>query len=88
MRLRNFVNLCVVVGVALFILIPESQTVALFVWEGYIFGPPDEYTEADGTVVLTQYALNVSPLAYLPYICLAVGLVALVLYLVRRRAAR
>lgn len=64
MRLRNFVNLCVAVAVALFVLIPESHAVALFVWEGYIFGAPDEYTEADGTVVLTEYALNVSPLAW------------------------
>ena len=88
MRLRNLVNLCVVVAVALFVLIPESYAVAMFVWNGYIFGPPDEYTEADGTVVLTQYALNVSPLAYLPYVCLAVGLVVLVVYLVRRRAAK
>ena len=88
MRLRNLVNLCVVVAVALFLLIPESRVVALFVWEGYIFGPPDEYTEADGTVVLTQYALNVSPLAYLPYVWLAVGLVALVVHLVRLRAAK
>ena len=88
MRLRNLVNLCVVVAVALFVLIPESQAVALFVWEGYIFGSPDEYTEADGTVVPTEYALNVSPLAYLPYVCLMVGLVALVVYLVRRWAAK
>ena len=88
MRLRNLVNLCVVVAVALFVLIPESIAAALFVWGAYVVGAPDEYTEADGTVVLTEYALNVSPLAYLPYVCLAVGLVALAVHLVRWRAAR
>jgi hypothetical protein len=87
MRLRNFVILWLVVAVALFVLIPDSMAVAQFVWDAYIAKPEPEYVEFEGAVVLTGYALIVGPTAYVPYVWIAVGVVALVVYLVRARRA-
>lgn len=83
MRLRNLVTLWLVVAVALFVLIPDSRVVAQFVWDAYVAKP--EPVETGDSVVLTDYALVVGPIAYLPYLWIAAGLVGLVVYLVRAR---
>lgn len=83
--MRNVVTLWLLVGVALFVLIPESRFVAQFFWDSYIAGP--EYTESEGAVALTSSALVVSPLAYLPYVWLALGVVGLPVYAVRSRGS-
>lgn len=77
--------LWLVVAVALFVLIPENRVVAQFVWDAYIAGP--EYIETDDGdgVALTGYVLIVGPIAYVPYVWIAGGLVGLVVYLVRAR---
>jgi hypothetical protein len=77
------VILWLVVAIALFVLIPESRVVAQFVWDAYIVEP--EYVEQGGEVVLTSYALVVSPIAYVPSVWVALGVIGLLVYLVRSR---
>jgi hypothetical protein len=82
-RPRDFVILWLVAAVAIFVLIPESRMVAQFVWETYVSGP--DYVETEDAVVLTDHALVVSPVAYLPYIWIALGAIGLIVYLSRSR---
>jgi hypothetical protein len=70
-------------AVALFAFIPDSRVVARFVWDSFIAAP--EYVETEGAVVLTSYALIVSPIAYLPYVWLTLGVIGLIVYLIRSR---
>jgi hypothetical protein len=81
-RLRHSVILWLGIAVALFVLIPESRAVAEFQWNMRF---PDEMDTEDGATALVSYALVVSPLAYLPYMWIAAGLLALVVRAVHAR---